>query len=143
MSRNTQLTKGVVRDLATKGLPAEALNIVRELATEGCREHAIRRTLGLSPSQWNALKKDDAEGELSPLALAMEEGRAEGAGEVIAVMRARMKEGDTRAAEWLGDKLYKIGREDGPGEAPRVLIQINAALTADEYARVIHVQQES
>lgn len=142
MSRNTQLTKGVVRDLATKGLPTEALNIVRELAAEGCREHAIRRTLGLSPSQWNALKKDDAEGELSPLALAMEEGRAEGAGEVIAVMRARMKEGDTRAAEWLGDKLYKIGREDGPTEAPRVQILINAALTPDEYARVIHVHHD-
>lgn len=140
MSRNTQLTKGIVRDLATKGLPVDALNIVRDLAAEGCREHAIRRTLGLSPAQWNALKKDDAEGELSPLALAIEEGRAEGAGEVIAVMRARMKEGDTRAAEWLGDKLYKIGREDGPGEAPRVLIQINAALTAEEYAREIHVQ---
>ncbi len=140
MSRNTQLTKGIVRDLATKGLPADALNVVRELAAEGCREHAIRRTLGLSPAQWNALKKDDAEGELSPLALAIEEGRAEGAGEVIAVMRARMKEGDTRAAEWLGDKLYKIGREDGPGEAPRVLIQINTALSAEEYARVIHVQ---
>ncbi|MFA5493376.1 MAG: hypothetical protein WC247_01250 [Porticoccaceae bacterium] len=140
MSRNTQLTKGVVRDLATNGLPAASLDIVRGLAAEGCREHAIRRTLGLSPSQWNALKKDDAEGELSPLALAMEEGRAEGAGEVIAVMRARMKEGDTRAAEWLGDKLYKIGREDGPGEAPRVLIQINAALSPEEYARVIHVQ---
>ena len=140
MSRNTQLTKGIVRDLATKGLPVDALNIVRDLAAEGCREHAIRRTLGLSPAQWNALKKDDAEGELSPLALAIEEGRAEGAGEVIAVMRARMKEGDTRAAEWLGDKLYKIGREDGPGEAPRVLIQINAALSPEEYARVIHVQ---
>lgn len=73
MSRNTQLTKGIVRDLATKGLPADALNVVRELAAEGCREHAIRRTLGLSPAQWNALKKDDAEGELSPLALAIEE----------------------------------------------------------------------
>ena len=138
-SRHNKITKGIVRDLATKGLPADALNVVRELAAEGCREHAIRRTLGLSPAQWNALKKDDAEGELSPLALAIEEGRAEGAGEVIAVMRARMTEGDTRAAEWLGDKLYKIGREDGPGEAPRVLIQINAALTAEEYARVIHV----
>ena len=140
MSRNTQLTKGVVRDLATNGLPAASLDIVRDLAAEGCREHAIRRTLGLSPAQWNALKKDDAEGELSPLALAIEEGRAEGAGEVIAVMRARMKAGDTRAAEGRGDKLYKIGREDGPGEAPRVLIQINAALSPEEYARVIHVQ---
>lgn len=139
-SRNNKITKGLARDLPTKGLPVEALNLVRELAAEGCREHAVRRALGLSPQQWNALKKDDAEGELSPLALAIEEGRAEGAGEVIAVMRARMKEGDTRAAEWLGDKLYKIGREDGPGEAPRVLIQINAALSAEEYARVIHVQ---
>lgn len=29
MSRNTQLTKGIVRDLATKGLPADVLNVVR------------------------------------------------------------------------------------------------------------------
>lgn len=139
-SRNTQLTKGLLRDLPTKGLPTEALNIVRELAAEGCREHVIRRTLGLKPAQWNALKKDDEDdGELSQLALALEEGRAEGAGEVIAIMRSRMKEGDTRAAEWLGDKLYKIGREDGAGEAPRVLIQINAALSPEDYGRVIHV----
>ena len=143
MSRNTQLTKGIVRDLATKGLPADALNVVRELAAEGCREHAIRRTLGLSPAQWNALKKDDAEGELSPLALALEEGRAEGAGEIVAFMKAKMRnEGDIRAAEWLADRIYKINKGDGNNEdAPRVLIQINAALSPEEYSRVINIQE--
>lgn len=140
MSRNTQITKGIARDLPALGLPPDRLDLVRELAAEGVREHALRRTLGLSPMQWNALKKETPEGEPSPLSLAIEEGRAEGAGEVIAVMRARMKEGDVRAAEWLGDKLYKIGREDGPADGARVSIVINAALSPEEYGRVIQVR---
>ena len=58
-------------------------------------------------------------------------------------MRAKMLEGDTRAAEWLGDRLYKIGREDGSQEdAPRVLIQINAALSPDDYGRIIDVNRD-
>lgn len=142
MSRNTKITKGIARELLAAGLPAASLDLVRELSAEGVREHTLRRALGLSLAQWNGLKKETPEGELSPLALAIEEGRAEGAGEVIAVMRARMNEGDTRAAEWLGDKLYKIGREDGAADGARVLIQINSALTAEEYGRVIHVRQD-
>ncbi|UTV81828.1 hypothetical protein MQE22_04155 [Acidithiobacillus sp. YTS05] len=143
MSRNTKLTKGHLRDLETKGLPEDSLNVVREMAAEGCREPAIRRALGLTYPQWRALKKDTADGDLSPLAQALEEGRAEGAGEVIAFMRAKMLEGDTRAAEWLGDRLYKIGREDGSQEdAPRVLIQINAALSPDDYGRIIDVNRD-
>jgi hypothetical protein len=128
---------------AVPTLEPRQLDAARLLAQEGSREHTIRRVLGLTPAQWKALRKDTDDGDLSPLALALEEGRAEGAGEVIAFMKQKMaKEGDTRAAEWLADKVYKIGRGDGDAETPRVLIQINAALSAEEYQRVIHVQAQ-
>jgi len=140
--RRTQLTK--VELAALPALPASALDIARELATEGVREHTIRRALGLSPSEWKRLKEDTEEGELSPLALALEEGRADGAGEIVAFMKDKMKsEGDFRAAEWLADRIYKINKGDGGNDdTPRVLIQINAALSPDEYSKVIHVERE-
>jgi len=139
--RRTELTKAE-RSLLP-ALPATTLDIARDLATEGVREHTIRRTLGLSPSEWKRLKEDTEEGELSPLALALEEGRADGAGEIVAFMKDKMKsEGDFRAAEWLADRIYKINKGDGNSEAPRVLIQINAALSPDEYAKVIHVERD-
>lgn len=126
---------------AVVALSPEQLKAVRDLAAEGSREHTIRRALGLSPKEWKMLKEDDEDGELSPLALALEEGRAEGAGDIIAFMKNKMKsEGDIRAAEWLADRVYKINKGDGNSdEAPRVLIQINAALSPEDYARMIHV----
>jgi hypothetical protein len=128
--------------LAVPVLDARQLELVRLLATEGTREHTIRRALELTPSQWKRLKEDSEDGDLSPLAL--EEGRAEGAGEIITFMKNKMKnEGSERAAEWLAANIFQINKGDGNGEAPRVLIQINAALTPDEYAKVIHVQQTS
>lgn len=140
--RRTELTKAERASLPA--LPATALDIARELAIEGVREHTIRRALGLSPSEWKRLKEDTEEGELSPLALALEEGRADGAGEIVAFMKDKMKsEGDFRAAEWLADRIYKINKGDGGNDdAPRVLIQINAALSPDEYAKVIHVERD-
>lgn len=124
-------------------LTKQQLSIARELAQEGNREHTIRRALGLTPAQWKRLKEDNDDGELSPLQLALEEGRAEGAGEVISFMKTKMKdEGDIRAAEWLAEKIFQINKGDGNSEAPRVLIQINAALSPDEYAKVIHVEHD-
>ncbi|WP_296029652.1 hypothetical protein [uncultured Alcanivorax sp.] len=125
-------------------LSPQKLDIARELAQEGNREHTIRRALGLTPAQWRRLKEDSEEGDLSPLALALEEGRAEGAGEIVAFMKNKMQaEGDIRAAEWLADRIYKINKGDGNGDdAPRVLIQINAALSPEDYGRAINVQQD-
>lgn len=144
MSADNQLTKPqpgtalVVPDLEPRQLDA-----VRMLAQEGCREHVIRRTLELTPRQWKALKEDGDDGELSPLALALEEGRAEGAGEVVSFMKRKMvDEGDFKAAEWLASNIFKINKGDGNTEQPRVQIFINAALSPEEYSRVIHVQQE-
>ncbi len=122
-------------------LSLQQLNAVRTLATEGVREHTMRRALGLTPSQWKALKQDASDGELSPLGLALEEGRAAGIDDLVAFFKARMREGDIRAAEWIGDRLYKVGREDGNGEQPRVQININAALSPEDYRRLIQVQQ--
>lgn len=143
MPSNNQLTKKESGSaLALPDLEPRHLDLVRILAAEGNREHTIRRALELSPSQWKRLKEAEGEeGELSPLALALEEGRAEGAGEIVAFMKDKMKnEGDIRAAEWLADRIYKINKGDGNNEdAPRVLIQINAALSPEEYSRVINI----
>lgn len=143
MSNNNQLTtKQNGGALAVPNLEPRQLDLVRMLATEGNREHTIRRALDLTPAQWKRLKEDSEDGDLSPLALALEEGRAEGAGEVIAFMKAKMKdEGDIRAAEWLAANIFQINKGDGNSETPRVLIQINAALNAEEYGRIINVQR--
>jgi len=130
--------------MTTDTLPAlttQNLDAVRILAREGTREHTIRRVLGLTPKTWKALKADDNDGELSPLTLALEEGRADGAGDVIAFMKTRMAEGSERAAEFLADRIYKLDKGDGNAEVPRVAIYINAALSPAEYAQVIAVQQ--
>jgi len=132
--------------MTTETLPAltsQNLDAVRILAREGTREHTIRRVLGLTPKEWKALKADDDDGELSPLALALEEGRADGAGDVIAFMKTRMADGSERAAEFLADRVFQLNRGDGNAEAPRVAIIINAALSPAEYAQVIAVQQQS
>lgn len=129
--------------LALPDLEPRQLDLVRMLAAEGNREHTIRRALELSPSQWKRLKEDGEAGELSPLTLALEEGRAEGAGEIVAFMKDKMKnERSERAAEWLATNIFQINKGDGNGEAPRVLIQINAALSPEDYGRVIHVRQD-
>lgn len=135
----TMNTQGSV---APPNLTSAQLDIVRELAQEGNREHTIRRALGLSPTEWKKHKEAQETGEISPLTLALEEGRAEGAGEIVAFMKNKMKlEGDIRAAEWLADRIYKINKGDGNSEeAPRVLIQINAALSPEDYGKVIHVE---
>ena len=131
-----------VGDVATPSpLSHQQLETVRLLATEGVREHTMRRALALTPAQWKALKADASDGELSPLGLALEEGRAAGIDDLVAFFKARMREGEIRAAEWIGDRLYKIGREDGNGDQPRVLININAALSPEDYGRLIQVQQ--
>lgn len=134
----------VTKSVMLPALSCQNLDAVRLLAQEGNREHTIRRALGLTPSQWKNLKEDSEDGELSPLSLALEEGRAEGAGEIVAFMKEKMKiEGDIRAAEWLADRIYKINKGDGNNDdAPRVLIQINAALSPEEYGRIVHVQSE-
>ena len=129
--------------MTTETLPAlttQNLDAVRILAREGTREHTIRRVLGLTPKEWKALKADDDDGELSPLALALEEGRADGAGDVIAFMKTRMADGSERAAEFLADRVFQLNRGDGNAEAPRVAIIINAALSPAEYAQLVAVQ---
>lgn len=131
--------------MTTETLPAltpQNLDAVRLLAREGTREHTIRRVLGLTPKEWKALKGDADDGELSPLALALEEGRADGAGDVIAFMKTRMADGSERAAEFLADRVFQLNKGDGNAETPRVAIIINAALSPTEYAQVVAVQHQ-
>lgn len=119
-------------------LTEQNLESVRILAREGTREHTIRRVLGLSPKDWKVLRQDDGGGELSPLSLALEEGRADGAGDVIRYMKQKMIDGSERAAEFLADRVFQLNRGDGnSSDAPRVAIVINAALSPTEYAQLV------
>lgn len=140
MSDN-QLTKNPTGGaLALPDLEPRHLELVRMLAAEGNREHTIRRALSLTPSQWKRLKEDGEDGELSALQLALEEGRADGAGEIVSFMKTKMKEeGDIRAAEWLATNIFQINKGDGNTDQPRVQIFINAALSPEEYSRVINI----
>lgn len=129
-------------DLATlPTLSAEQLDGVRSLAREGVREMTARRALGFTPQQWKALRADLPDGELSPLSLALAEGLAEGQADIIAFMKRRMTQEDSEtAATWLAANVFKLGKTDGDDNtAPRVSIVINAAMTPDEYRRMIEV----
>lgn len=145
-ARNTAITKGLRRDLATAGLPADRLDLVRDLAKEGCRNHTIRRALGLTVPEFNRLLKpvDDPEtGEQlpSPLRTALDEGHAEGADEILQAMRANARGGDQRALEFLADRVYKIGKEDGnSSDVPRVAIILGNALSPAEYAAMMQTR---
>lgn len=122
-------------------LSGDQLGVVRTLAKEGVREMSLRRVLGLTPAQWKALRADLADGDLSPLSLALAEGLAEGQTDIINFMKRRMTdENDFQAASWLADRVFKLGRQESEdGIAPRVSIVINAAMTPEEYARMIEV----
>lgn len=126
----------------TPALPARSIDVARELASEGVREATIRRALGLTPAQWKAAREDTADGDLSPLSLALAEGQAAGADQIIAFMKNKMvTENSERAAEWLADKVFGLAKpNDGADSAPRVNIILNHALAPAEYARVIQVQ---
>lgn len=123
-------------------LTAEQLDAVRSLAREGVRELTARRVLGLTPQQWKAMRADQPDGELSPLALAWAEGIAEGQADIIAFMKRRMTSADSEtAATWLAERVFKLGRQDNDEGAPRVSIVINAAMSPADYARMIEVTQ--
>ncbi|MBL8308016.1 MAG: hypothetical protein JNM33_15095 [Rubrivivax sp.] len=136
------LTKTKARaDLAPAVPPLtdQQLEVVRALATEGTTLPTIRRALGLHPKAWATLMQDAPDGSLSPLNLALQDGRAAGVDSLVSFFKSRMRDGDVRAAEWLGDRVFRVGKEDGAAEQPRVSIVINAAMSPDEYRRMIEV----
>ena len=110
-------------------LDDDALLKVRRLAREGCREPVIRQVLGVTPTRWKQLR--DAED--SPLREALDIGNGEGAGEIIEFMRGEVKKGSMRAAEWLGDRIYKIRppKQEDADEAPRVVINLGTGPAPD------------
>lgn len=125
-------------------LPAvtrQQLDACRVLAQEGVREASMRRVLGLTPQQWKALRSDLPDGELSPLSRAIEEGLAEGQADIISFMKRRMTQDNSEtAATWLADRVFKLGRQESDDNTPRVAIVINAAMSPEEYRRMIEVR---
>lgn len=139
MSKAVTTTKAST-DLTPVAPTEQQLSVVRSLAHEGTREHTIRRALCLTPPQWKALRADLPDGQLSPLSLALAEGLAEGQADVIAFMKRRMsQENSESAAVWLATNVFKLAKEDGGAEQPRVSIVINAAMSPEEYRRMIEV----
>jgi hypothetical protein len=128
-------------DLATlPSLNVAQLDAVRSLAREGVREMTARRVLGMTPAQWKGLRADLPDGELSPLSLALAEGLAEGQADVISFMKRRMTQDNSEtAATWLAASVFKLGKQEGEDTAPRVSIVINAAMSPEEYRRMIEV----
>ena len=105
------------------------------------REMSMRRVMGLTPREWKALRADLPDGELSPLSLAIAEGQAEGQADIISFMKRRMtNENSEAAATWLADRVFKMGKQDGDDNGPRVAIIINAAMTPEEYRRLVEVR---
>ena len=100
---------------------------------------SIRRALGVTPAEWRALKADDANGDPSPLALAIEEGRAEGAGQIITFMRGQLAQGSFTAATWLAEHVYKITKPAPGDSGPRVNIFLPAPMSDDEFRRIVDV----
>jgi hypothetical protein len=117
-------------------LSDQQLATARLLAREGNREVCIRQVLGVPARAWRELKAADD----SPLMEALEAGRAEGAGLVIAFMRERMAKHDSmEAAKWLGEHVYGVTKpaagEGGGGRTTHVLV-IPSPLTREELAAI-------
>lgn len=133
-----------VHDSALSELPSVTqaqLDACRLMAQEGMREMSMRRVIGLTPREWKALRADLPDGDLSPLSLAIAEGLAEGQADIISFMKRRMTtENSETAATWLADRVFKMGRQDADDSAPRVAIVINAAMTPEEYRRLVEVR---
>lgn len=110
-------------------LTSQQLEQVRLLSREGNREIVIRQVLGLTPREWRELKALDE----SPLQDALDRGRADGAGSVIAFMRKAMDEGSMRAAEWLAERVYQIAPAAAADTgAPRIIFNV-PVLSAEEF----------
>lgn len=129
-----------------KNLPAapelteDQLEIVRKMAAAGCRPELIRQALapgrgGLPPKAWRALRTPSKTGEPSPLALALEAGKADLAHEVVSFFLAKMREGDANAARWLGERVCKFKDEEAD-RTPKLAIIINAPMSPAEFMEV-------
>lgn len=59
-------------------------------------------------------------------------------------MKDKMKSADDiRATEWLADRIHRINTGEGNHEDAPVSIQINVALSPEEYRRVIHINDRA
>lgn len=129
---------------APNTLTTEQLDAVRLLAREGVREMSMRRVLGLTPAQWKTLRADLADGELSPLSLALAEGIADGQADVIAFMKRRMnQENDFQAAAWLADRVFRINKaESNDDSVPKVQIILNAPVATVEAFNALRIEAD-
>lgn len=125
---------------AVPELTDDQLALVRRMSAQGCKPELIRQALvagkgALPPSAWAKLRAPLSTGDPSPLAIALEAGKADLAHEVVSFFLGKMREGSSDAARWLGDRVCKFKDEDAD-RAPKIMIQINAPMTEAEYREV-------
>ena len=124
-----------------KPLTDKQLETASRLAASGCRPALIRTAIGgptpIPPGAWRALLAPDKNtGDPSPLAVALETGAADLAQEVVAFFLSKMRDGDSNAARWLGERVCKF-KDEEQETAPRIQINIVAPMSETEYRKEV------
>ena len=122
-----------------KNLPANGLQVIRDLASNGVQETIIAKALGMDLKTWRRIRTEDPEAKaVWEEARALEEDKL--AGELF---RQAIEEKNTVACIFLLKARHKyrdVGATDGDGEG-RVNININlpASLPKDAYQKLIEI----
>lgn len=126
-----------------KTLPANGLQVIRDLASNGVQETVLAKALGISYEVWQRIREEDPEAKAAWVeAKKLEEDRLVG----MLFEQAVEKKNVTGAIFLLkGRHAYRdIGPTDG-SDAARIGVTINipAPLAPEEYAKLINVVPEA
>jgi hypothetical protein len=121
-------------------LPANYLDTARRMAADGARPQTIRHHLGITQYKWTELMRAPAPGEKSDLALAIADGEAAIVTECLGLLVQKMREGNLGAAKELLNRLGPKEQKDSANVG--VFIQLNKAMTPEEYAEALRIEVE-
>ena len=132
------VTKRAGRTGAVSITPA-GLTLVAKMAADGCALSTIAKALRIAPNTFRALRKAD-----ETLADAVEVGRAAMETELVSLLMAQARKGNTTAAIFLlkGSRGWKEGEmpkgETVPGT--QINISIPQAMSKEEFAKLVEVE---
>ena len=120
-------------------LPANALEVIREAASNGVKEHDLARALGLSFTTWKRIRDHDPEARR-----VWEEAKSIEEGKLVGVLFDKaVNKQDTVAAIFLLKARHGYrdqGPTDGGSEGrPVVNINIPGPLSSDQFAKLVEV----
>ena len=120
-----------------KHLPPGGVDILREAASNGVAKHDVARRLGLNFRTLERLLKDD------PAAReAWAEGKEAERAELVGLLMEKARKGDGASAMFLLKSRHGYrdhGPVDGDAAAPVVNITLPAALSPDQWLRMVNV----